>query len=130
MAEQTTNHGFNLYEIGDEKWTHRGDFELLEKLVPAQDSAANRSEYTPYDGTLFHATDTDVWYRGNGTDWDKLGKFVDPDDFASNDHDNDAHNLTFVADGDGVDRRIWVSKDGTIPEAAEDHDIVFTEASD
>jgi hypothetical protein len=49
------------------------------------------------------------------------GKADDP-------HDNAAHSLTFVSDGDGTERQIWVIANGASdPAGADPEDIIFEE---
>ena len=45
-------------------------------------------------------------------------------------HDNTAHSLTFVSDGDGTERQIWVIANGASdPAGADPEDIIFEESA-
>lgn len=74
MVDTTDNHDLNLYEQGDENWSHRDDLETLEKATPVRDAEANRNSYIPYEGATFVATDTGAVYDGNGSRWTKASR--------------------------------------------------------
>lgn len=45
-------------------------------------------------------------------------------------HDNSAHSVTFISDGDGTERQIWVIANGASdPSGADPEDIIFEEGS-
>lgn len=73
MAEKTTNHELNLYEQGDDDWTHTPDMETIEERLIVRDSEENRTDYTPYVDALFFERDTGAWYIGDGTSWVLIG---------------------------------------------------------
>lgn len=80
MVEKTPNHALNLYQIGDEDWTHTSDMETLEERLWVHDIAENRNEYVAYENTAFLATDTSEVYLGDGNEWNQLGKISDKND--------------------------------------------------
>lgn len=122
----TDNHGYdNSYQDGD-SWDYNDEFDALDTDVEVRDAKANRTNYTPKSGAKFLATDTGDVYRGDGSQWVWIGQISDPDSFADASHDNTAHSLAFLSDGDGVERQVWVSSDGTVPSGAADDDIVLT----
>lgn len=73
MADKTSNHELNLYEQGDENWTHTSDMETIEERLIVRDLEQNRDSYTAYKDGLFFATDSEIWYIGTGTSWVSLG---------------------------------------------------------
>ena len=115
MPTNTPNHGYQLFGQHETGWEHRTDFQKLDTDVEIRDTDANKANYTPKAGAKFKATDTGAEYRGTGTGWVAI------------EHSNNAHSLAFVSDGDGVERQIWVSADGTVPAGADPDDIVLTQ---
>lgn len=73
MPDNTPNHDLNLYEQGDEDWTHTPDMETIEERLIVRDLGENRDDYTPYADALFFARDSKTWYVGDGTSWTRLG---------------------------------------------------------
>lgn len=72
MAEETNNHNLNMYSQGETGWTHSPDMSHIEENLPIVDTASNRTTYTPYNGVLFFATDTDEVYEGDGSQWNHV----------------------------------------------------------
>lgn len=104
--QETSNHSLNTYDQGDDSWEHSTDMQTIEERLVIRDTDANTSNYTPHSGALYLATDTGEVYEGDGSAWNAMA---------------------FINDGDGVQRDIYVSSDGTIPSGASDNDIVLTE---
>ena len=73
MADKTPNHELNVYEQGDDNWTHSPDMETIEERLVVRDLEENRGEYTPYLDAFFFARDSETWYIGDGTSWTRLG---------------------------------------------------------
>lgn len=66
--------GLDYSEVGeeDEEWGDIYNEQLLENLdeqLVMADSVAKISEYTPYNDTLYYATDTGELFVGDGVDW-------------------------------------------------------------
>lgn len=81
MTENVTpNHGLNRPPTGSETGTddvnwgtelNTNTSHIDEKLV-VRDTDTNASDYTPYGGALYYATDTEQWYIGDGTAWNVI----------------------------------------------------------
>jgi hypothetical protein len=56
MPTPSENHGFDLYDQGETPWTHRDDFEDLDKRLELRGGLSERPADAP-DGTLFIETD-------------------------------------------------------------------------
>lgn len=72
MPDLTTNHGLQLWAAGELDWEHRDDMQHIERTLTIRDFDANLSNYTPYDGARFEATDTGAIYLGDGSNWDAI----------------------------------------------------------
>lgn len=73
MVDKTSNHALNIYQIGDENWTHAPDMETLEEQLWVRDVASNRHDYVAYKDGAYLATDTGEVYLGDGQEWNRLG---------------------------------------------------------
>lgn len=78
MADSTsTNHDLTLPEVGSEtgsdteNWGSElnSNMSIIDGTLPIVDTEANQSNYSATPGQLYFATDTEVWYRGDGTNW-------------------------------------------------------------
>lgn len=81
MSRKTPNHELNLYEQGDDNWTHAPDMETIEERVWVRDADDNRDTYEAHADGLFLATDTGNVYIGNGDSWgDPIGRIASDND--------------------------------------------------
>lgn len=69
MPRKTPNHDLNLYEQGDDNWTHTPDMETIEERMWVRDVDDNRNTYEAHVDALFLATDTGDVYIGDGNSW-------------------------------------------------------------
>lgn len=78
MADSnTTNHSLTQPDIGSEtgddtenwgtEWNNNAS--VIDGKLAIVDTAANQSNYSPKVDQLYYASDTEVWYRGDGTNW-------------------------------------------------------------
>lgn len=101
MVEKTPNHDLNIYQTGDENWTHSPDMETVEERLWVRDIASNRHDYTAHEDSIYLATDTGAVYLGNGQDWDQLGTISSSD--SSNNDGSTGHGWIDVAADYGAD---------------------------
>lgn len=115
MPTPSDNHGFDLnYQQGEDGWDYNDEFESLESKVEVRDTNDSRSTYTAHENAKFIATDTGDVYLGDGAAWNHVGSIGDLS--------------AFLADGDGVDREIWVIPNGASdPAGAGPDDLIFEE---
>jgi len=76
MASETPNHSLNKYTDGEYGWEHSTDMDTIEKRLAIADTDTNKSNYTPHAGATYIATDTDVLYQGDGSNWVKATRDV------------------------------------------------------
>jgi len=71
---QTDNHSYPIPDAGDSDYenTFNSYFDQVDETVPIVDTDGNETNYTPYDGALFIASDTGTVYRGDGNAWNEL----------------------------------------------------------
>ena len=71
----TDNHDYDTPGKGTTDWhTYlNGNFRALDTDVEVRDTAANRGQYTPTQGSKFLETDTGTVYLGDGTEWQRIG---------------------------------------------------------
>ena len=97
MADFTDNHSFGRpIEGGDtDDWgriLNEDLIDLLEERVVNTDTAANRSNYTPYSDALYIETDTGQWALGDGAAWNDLN--VEPVDHATTHSEGGSDEIT------------------------------------
>jgi hypothetical protein len=82
-----------------------------------------------FDDTEHESVNTDDAQVANApTDNTDVARKTEVDGKADDPHDNAAHSLTFVSDGDGTERQIWVIANGASdPAGADPEDIIFEE---
>lgn len=114
MADETNNHGLNMYTAGETGWTHSTDMAHIEERLPVSDEEINRSNYEPYEGTLFLSTDTGAIYEGDGTSWTEV--------------DWDMGSVS--VNGNAVATQTWVSSNFTDYTFSESHDDLTGVSSD
>lgn len=73
-----SNNRYNTPEEGRTDWhvPLNENFENLDTDVEIRDTSANRSDYSPSDGTKFLAIDTGEVFIGDGDQWTKIGRFA------------------------------------------------------
>lgn len=73
----TDNHNFSQPARGAENWDQDwyDNFDALDERVALSGPAAERTNYTAYEDSLYIATDTEEVYEGTGTTWEQLESF-------------------------------------------------------
>lgn len=77
VENPTNNHNIQRPPVGEENGTDDTNWAeewnsnavTIDGKLTVVDTEANQSEYTPKTDALYFATDTEVWYRGDGTNW-------------------------------------------------------------
>jgi hypothetical protein len=102
-------------------------------VVSTDDATVNNSltdaSGTSHTGELADSTDVSSIQSSSDVDHDSTtgGTAGNPHSgSASDNHDNTAHSLTFVDEGDGTSRTIWVINNGASdPAGADSNDLIF-----
>lgn len=71
MGSNTTNHNYYKPTDGETSWgdNKRSDWDDVDVDVEIRDRDTNKSNYSPENGALFRATDTNTLYKGDGSNW-------------------------------------------------------------
>ena len=112
----TPNHGYATLARGDLDWdtTLNDNFRDIDADAPIFDVESNLSNYIPQVGAVFAATDTGVWYIGDGASWSTFGEFGENTGFVD-------PAMDFTSTNDGFESLAESNR----PLYSQDHSLVY-----
>jgi hypothetical protein len=131
-----------MYYAIDQGVLYRWDVDADDWVTETHDNTAHSETYAVDGDTQPPETHDNTAHSENYTTLTEVNNNADvpeadnadtvggelPSAFADTNHDNTEHSLTFVSDGDGIERQIWIIANGASdPAGAGTEDIILEE---